>query len=124
MGAAEIVADTVTQLNMRAIGNIRPMATGYSEAGASQTRRALKGFTATSSSPNEDINWNQYTLRQRGRMLFMSSPVAASAIKTNRTKVVGIGLSLKSTVDADTLGITPEAAKAYILKVTKEFFSE
>ena len=121
MGAAEIVADTVTQLNMRAIGNIRPMATGYSEAGASQTRRALKGFTATSSSPNEDINWNQYTLRQRERMLFMSSPVAASAIKTNRTKVVGIGLSLKSTVDADTLGITPEAAKAWQHSVEREF---
>ena len=121
MGAAEIVAAHVTQMNARAIGNIRPMASGYSEAGASQTRRALKGFTATSSSPNEDINWNQYTLRQRGRMLYMSSPVAASAIKTNRTKVVGIGLSLKSSIDTDTLGISPEAAKAWQHQVEREF---
>ena len=121
MGAAEIVAATVADMNMRAIGNIRPMASGYSDAGASKNRRALKGFTATSSSPNEDINWNQYTLRQRGRMLFMSSPVAASAIKTNRTKVVGIGLSLKSSVDAETLGITQEAAKAWQHGVEREF---
>ena len=121
MGAAETVAAMVATMNMSAVGNIRPKASGYSEAGASQTRRALKGFTATSSSPNEDINWNQYTLRQRGRMLYMSSPVAASAIKTNRTKVVGIGLSLKSGIDTETLGITPEAAKAWQHQVEREF---
>ena len=101
--------------------NIRPKATGYSEAGASRVRRALKGFTARSSSPNEDINWNNYTLRQRGRMLYMSSPIAASAIKTNRTKVVGIGLSLKSAIDADVLSITPEAAKAWQRNTEHEF---
>ena len=100
---------------------IRPKASGYSEAGASRVRRAFKGFTATSSSPNEDINWNNYTLRQRGRMLSMSSPVAASAIKTNRTKVVGVGLSLKSNIDAVTIGITPEAAKEWQKKTEREF---
>ena len=36
----------------------RPQVSGYSEAGASRTRRALKGFNAHSGSPNEDINWN------------------------------------------------------------------
>ena len=57
-------------------------ASGYSEAGASRTRRALKGFDAHSGSPNEDINWSNHTLRQRGRMLYMSSPLATSAINT------------------------------------------
>ncbi len=99
----------------------RPQASGYSEAGASTSRRALKGFTATSSSPNEDINWNQYRLRQRGRMLYMSSPVAASAIKVNRTKVVGTGLTLKSAIDADALHLTPEAAKKWQRKTEREF---
>ena len=45
----------------------RPRAKGYSEAGASITRRALKSFRADSGSPNEDINYNNATLRQRGR---------------------------------------------------------
>ena len=94
--------------------NKRPQASGYSEAGASTIRRALKGFKAVSSSPNEDINWNNYTMRQRARMLYMSSPVAASAIKTNRTKVVGTGLTLKSSIEHKALGITPEAAKEYL----------
>ena len=37
--------------------SVRPQAKGYSEAGASITRRAMKGFLPHSGSPNEDINW-------------------------------------------------------------------
>ena len=51
---------------------------GYSEAGASHVKRALKAFVADSISPREDIDFNNYTLRQRGRMLYMSSPMAAA----------------------------------------------
>lgn len=98
-----------------------PQASGYSEAGASHLRRALKGFVARSTSPNEDIDWNQYTLRQRGRMLYMSSPVAASAINTNRTKIIGTGLMLKSTIDREALGISAEAAKDWQRKAEREF---
>ena len=99
----------------------RPQAKGYSEAGASMTRRVLKGFTPRSGSPREDIDWNNFTLRQRGRMLYMSSPVATSAINTNRTKVVGVGLTLKSSVDREVLGISPEAAKEWQRRTEAEF---
>ena len=98
-----------------------PQAKGYSEAGASMTRRALKGFIPDSGSPNEDINRNGMTLRQRSRMLYMAAPVATSAINTNRTKIVGTGLTLKSTVDRDLLGLSPEAAKAWQRKAEAEF---
>ena len=98
-----------------------PYVKGYSEAGASVTRRALKGFIPDSGSPNEDINRNNATLRQRSRMLYMASPVATSAINTNRTKVVGTGLTLKATVDRDLLGLSPEAAKEWQHKAEMEF---
>lgn len=98
-----------------------PQAKGYSEAGASTHRRALKGFIANSGSPNEDINWNNMTLRQRGRMLYMASPVATSAINTNRTKVVGTGLMLKSTIDRNVLNMSPEAAKQWQRSTEAEF---
>lgn len=54
-------------------------------------------------------------------MLYMSAPVATSAINTNRTKVVGTGLTLKSTIDRDVLGLTPEAAKEWQTKAEAEF---
>ena len=90
-----------------------PQAKGYSEAGASLTRRALKGFVPDSGAPNEDINRNNATLRQRARMLYMAAPVATAAINTNRTKVIGTGLTLKASVDREVLGISPEAAKKW-----------
>ncbi len=52
-----------------------PKASGYSEAGASRIRRALRGFTPRSTAPSEYIDQNNFTLRQRGRMLYMSSMV-------------------------------------------------
>lgn len=98
-----------------------PQASGYSEAGASHKRRALRAFFPNSNSPSSDIHDNADTLRQRSRMLYMSAPVATSAINTNRTKVVGTGLTLKSTIDRDVLGLTPEAAKEWQTKAEAEF---
>lgn len=98
-----------------------PQVKGYSEAGASYTRRALKGFRPNSGSPNEDIQWNNATLRQRARMLYMSAPVATSAINTNSTNVIGSGLTLQSTVDRDVLGLSKEAAESWQQRTEKEF---
>ena len=94
---------------------------GYSETGASYTRKSLKGFTAKSGSPNEDINYNNQTLRQRARVLAMSGGFALSALKTNRTNVIGCGLLLKSVIDKDELGLTNEQAKAWQDRAEKEF---
>lgn len=95
--------------------------TGYGAAGASRTRRNFKGFTATSGAPNEDINWNNQLLRERSRVLYMSSAIATSAINTARTKVVGPGLSLQSTINRQTLGLTAEEAKEWEKKVEAEW---
>lgn len=103
------------------LDSARPQASGYSEAGASRIRRALRGFTPRSTAPSEDIDQNNYTLRQRGRMLYMSNPVATSAINTNRTKVVGVGLVLKSSIDHETLGLSPQQAKAWQKHTEREF---
>lgn len=96
-------------------------ASGYSESGASMKKRSLKGLTGRSSSPNEDINWNSYPLRQRGRLMFMSSPIARSAIEIQKTKVVGTGLNLHSTIDRDLLKMTPEAAKEWQQNTEREW---
>lgn len=94
---------------------------GYSEGGASYTKKALKGMRPNSGSPHEDIDENNYTLRQRARMLYQNAPVCTSAIRTNRTNVVGIGLRLKSTIDRETLGMTPEQAEEWQKHTEAEF---
>lgn len=100
---------------------VRPKNKGYGEAGASWKKNALKGFNAPSGSPREDIDFHNYTLRQRARMLYMASPIATSAIKTNRTNVVGVGLKLKSRIDRQVLGLTPKQAEEWQNATEREF---
>ena len=94
---------------------------GYSHAGASHTKRNFKGFVVESGSPAEDINANNYTLRQRSRMLYMSAPIATAALKRQRTNIVGAGLRLKATIDRETLGLTKEQAEAWQRRTQAEF---
>jgi lambda family phage portal protein len=94
---------------------------GYREVGASEVRRALRGFIARSLSPRLDIDDNNKTLRQRGRMLYMGSPIATGAINTNRTKVIGPGLTLNSAINRDLLGKSSETAKTWQRKTEAEF---
>lgn len=94
---------------------------GYSSEGASTFKRALKGFRADSGSPIEDIDFNNSTLRQRARILYMGSPIATSAIKTNRTNVIGTGLRLNPKINNEVLGITSEDAEAWEKNVKAEF---
>ena len=100
---------------------VRPTNKGYGDAGASYVKKALKGFLAASGSPREDIDAHNYTLRQRARMLYMAAPVATSAIKTNRTNVVGCGLQLKSRINRTKLGLTAEQAKEWQRKAEEEW---
>lgn len=94
---------------------------GYSDAGASHTKRALKGFNASSGSAKEDIDENNYTLRQRARMLYMASPIASGAIGTMRTHVVGVGMKLNPSVDAEVIGISDDDAQKLNRKIKREF---
>lgn len=94
---------------------------GYGDAGASWQKKATKGFRAMSGSPKEDIDAHNGTLRQRSRMLYMAAPIATSAVKTNRTNVIGVGLHLKSRIDREVLGMDQAAADAWQAKAEREF---
>lgn len=94
---------------------------GYDESGASRSKNSMKGWKARSLTPQEDIDSNLPTLRQRSRSLFMSAPLATSAIKTNRTNIVGQGLRLKSTIDAEYLHMTHEQAEEWQRAAEREF---
>lgn len=94
---------------------------GYSQSGASYTKRSTKGFHADSGHPAEDINENNFTLRQRSRALYMGAPLATGAIRRVRTNVVGNGLRLKCAIDREVLGMSPEQAEAWQRTTEAEF---
>ena len=53
----------------------RPVNKGYGDAGASWHKKATKGFRAMSGSPKEDIDANNYTLRQRALCLHQNTMI-------------------------------------------------
>lgn len=94
---------------------------GYGDGGASHSKNSLRGFTANSKSPLYDIEANHNTLVSRSRSLYMTAPIATSAIKSTKTNVVGSGLKLKSRVDYEVLGISEEQSQAFEDKIEREF---
>lgn len=94
---------------------------GYSNNGASKTKNSLKSWRSQSGSPQQDIDKNLDTLRQRSRDAYMGAPIATAAIRSNRTNCIGEGLSLRSRIDYETLGITQEAAEKLEKQVETEW---
>lgn len=94
---------------------------GYSNYGASHTKKSLAGWLYGGGSASEDIQDNLSTLRQRSRDLYMGVPLATGAIKTCRTNVVGSGLKLKSQIDYEALGMPEEEARSLESKIEREF---
>lgn len=95
--------------------------TGYSESGASFKKHYGRGWRASSKSPQEDIDKNLPTLRQRSRNLVMTAPLATSAIRTNRTNVVGSGLIPKPKIDREILGLSDMDAEKWEKRTEREF---
>ncbi len=94
---------------------------GYSNYGASRSKKSLIGWISRGGSPKEDIIDNLDTLRQRSRDLYMGAPIATSSIKTLRTNVIGAGLKLKSQIDGDFLGLTEEECIRLEEQIEREF---
>ncbi|MTI49695.1 MAG: phage portal protein [Firmicutes bacterium] len=95
--------------------------TGYSNHGASRSKKSMLGWVFRGGSTKEDIDDNQSTLTQRSRDLFMGAPYATSALKTTRTNVIGSGLKLKAQVDYEILNMSEEKALRWERKTEREF---
>lgn len=116
-----MVAPVHAVKRMAARNTLKILNSGYGDGGASHTKSSLRGFTAKSTSPLYDIDANLNTLVSRSRSLYMTTPIATSAIKTTKTNVVGSGLKLKARIDCEVLGITEEQGQKWESNVEREF---
>ena len=127
-GIAKLIDSVVATVSPRkalerasARKRIEILNSGYSNYGASTTKKSLLGWNYAGGSWREDISDNLSVLRQRSRDLYAGAPIATGAVKTMRTNVVGRGLMLKSTIDAEALGIHPDEAKQFEKKISREW---
>ena len=96
------------------------MALAGAYAGASK-RRQLSTYKPTSGDADTDILGDLDTLRDRSRDLIRNNALAAGAINTKCTSIVGTGLQLKSMVDRDLSGLDEISAAQWEKQAEAEF---
>lgn len=116
-----VIAPQAGLKRMAARQRMQILNSGYSNYGASTTRKPLVGWLHAGGSSREDIEDNISILRQRSRDLYMGAPIATGAVKTMRTNVVGRGLHLKPTIDREYLGISPDEATKLEKHIQREW---
>lgn len=94
---------------------------GYSSGGANRVKKALIGWQTAGGDAEEDIHVHLDLLRRRCRDLYTSAPIAASAVNTCRTNVIGPGLQLKAMPDQSILGLSDEETAQLKRNIEREF---
>lgn len=82
-------------------------------SGAKRGGGVFKNWFTSHNDANADLLPDLPTLRSRCRDLIRNNPIASGAIETKVTNVVGSGLSMKSVIDHEFLGMTREEAKKW-----------
>jgi lambda family phage portal protein len=90
--------------------------------GASSESRALRGWITKATSANDSVGSGDLDkIRARSRDLVRNTPIATGAINTMVQNIIGTGLSLVPSPDAEALGITEEQAAELAKLIEREF---
>lgn len=81
----------------------------------------LANWRVRISGPNATTAMERESARARSRELIRSDPIAAGAILTNLSHVVGTGLSMRPAIDHEALAMTEEAARKWQRDVARRF---
>ena len=93
---------------------------GYSETGASLTKKSLKSWRPTSYSSKSDLDANLNILRNRAREL-STTPIGRAAINTSCIGAISSGLRLYPRINTDILKVSPEFAREWARTTKNEF---
>lgn len=111
--------DPVRAVNRQRARAAEAVLGGYT--GGRRDRRQTQNWKAGVGDANADQLRDLATLRARSRDLVRNAPIAGGAINTVCTSVVGTGLSVQPTLDADYLGLDETSAEAWRDSAKREF---
>jgi len=95
--------------------------TGYGNYGANLTKNSLAGWLWRGGDADMDIGLNVQILRERSRDAWMGIPLAAGAVETFDTNVIGEGLVPAPNVDGDALGLDEQATADLNKELAEKF---
>ncbi len=88
---------------------------------ARRGRTQSENFAASDGSANADILPDLGVIRRQSRELARNQPLAAGALKTVRTNVIGTGINVQSRLDRDILKLSEEQVQDWQRKAEREF---
>ena len=88
---------------------------------ADKSRRANQKGSRREMDADSAILPDLTTLREESQNLARNNSIAAGALKTNLTKVIGTGLSVKAQVDRPALGLSDDQADEWERQAEREF---
>ncbi len=89
--------------------------------GASGSKRSLRGWGTRPLDPDQELLPDLPKLVERSRNLYRNNPIAAGAINSATTNIIGPGLKLQSRIDRKYLGLTDEEADAWESETQRAF---
>ncbi len=92
-----------------------------SYSGAKRGGGTFKNWFTSSNDANADTLPDLPLLQSRSRDLVRNNPIACGAINTVTSSVVGSGLTLQSSIDAEFLGLSPEESAEWQKNTEREF---
>ncbi len=119
--AVEAIAPVHAVRRAAARSTLKFLASGYSQYGASTTKKSMRGWFYHGGSAKEDIEDNLDVLRQRSRDAYMGIPTAAAALKTMRTNVIAGGLIPAPQIDGEFLHLDNEQVEQLQAQIVREF---
>lgn len=94
---------------------------GNGYVGGKKGRKATWNYNPGGGSANADLLPDLAELRARSRDLARNVPVATGALATNKTHVIGDGLSVRAACDAEFLGLDEASAREWNQRADREF---
>jgi len=116
---ANWLSPSAGQKRFKARAHLAMMSGGYDSA--DRTRRANQKGGRREMDADSAILPDLVTLREESQHLARNNSIAAGALKTNVTKVVGSGLQPKSQIDRNVLNLSDEQADAWERAAEREF---
>lgn len=84
---------------------------------------SMRGYHPSALNADQDTIRKLVSLRGASRDLYYNTPVATAPIRRNRTNVVGVGLTFKSELDRDFLGLSEDQASEKERMIERAFHS-
>jgi lambda family phage portal protein len=102
-------------------GSIETLSGAYHSG--SKKRRPMDGWNPIGGDADADTLWDVESVRNRSRDLLRNHPIASSALNTNCTHIVGVGLKVQSRIDRAILGMKMGAAEEWQRNTEREWKS-